>query len=60
MYAEQLAWELDFEKDPYANLGRLRAELFDRYQLPWGCGAPPEGEAPHPRAGSRGVSGAQR
>lgn len=39
---------------------RLRAELFDRYQLPWGCGAPPEGEAPHPRAGSRGVSGAQR
>ena len=33
LYAEQLAWELDFEKDPYANLGRLRAELFQAVRL---------------------------
>ena len=28
LYAEQLAWELGFENDPYDNLGRLQAELF--------------------------------
>jgi uncharacterized protein (DUF885 family) len=33
LYAERLAWELGFEKDPYANLGRLRAELFRAVRL---------------------------
>jgi uncharacterized protein (DUF885 family) len=33
LYAEHLAWELGFEKDPYANLGRLRAELFRAVRL---------------------------
>ena len=33
LYAEQLAWELGFEKDPYDNLGRLRAELFRAVRL---------------------------
>jgi uncharacterized protein (DUF885 family) len=33
LYAERLAWELGFEKDPYANLGRLQAELFRAVRL---------------------------
>ena len=33
LYAEHLAWELGFEQDPYANLGRLRAELFRAVRL---------------------------
>jgi len=33
LYAEQLAWEQGFEKDPYHNLGRLRAELFRAVRL---------------------------
>ncbi|MCA8830385.1 DUF885 domain-containing protein [Hymenobacter pini] len=33
LYAERLAWELGFEKDPYDNLGRLRAELFRAVRL---------------------------
>jgi uncharacterized protein (DUF885 family) len=33
LYAERLAWELGFEKDPYADLGRLRAELFRAVRL---------------------------
>ena len=33
LYAERLASELGFEKDPYANLGRLRAELFRAVRL---------------------------
>ncbi|RZK31414.1 MAG: DUF885 domain-containing protein, partial [Hymenobacter sp.] len=33
LYAEQLTWELGFEKDPYDNLGRLRAELFRSVRL---------------------------
>jgi len=28
LYAEQLAWELGFQQDPYDNIGRLQAELF--------------------------------
>jgi uncharacterized protein (DUF885 family) len=33
LYAERLASELGFEKDPYDNLGRLRAELFRAARL---------------------------
>lgn len=33
LYAERLAWELGFEKDPYSNLGRLQAELFRAVRL---------------------------
>ncbi|MDZ4861544.1 MAG: DUF885 domain-containing protein [Candidatus Hydrogenedentes bacterium] len=33
LYAEQLAWELGFQKDPYSNLGRLQAELFRAARL---------------------------
>jgi uncharacterized protein (DUF885 family) len=33
LYAERLASELGFEKDPYNNLGRLRAELFRAARL---------------------------
>ncbi|RZK34130.1 MAG: DUF885 domain-containing protein, partial [Hymenobacter sp.] len=33
LYAERLAWELGFEKDPYDNLGRLRDELFRAVRL---------------------------
>ncbi|TGD81508.1 DUF885 domain-containing protein [Hymenobacter wooponensis] len=33
LYAEQLAWELGFEQDPYDNLGRLQAELFRAVRL---------------------------
>jgi len=33
LYAERLAWELGFEKDPYDNLGRLRSELFRAVRL---------------------------
>jgi uncharacterized protein (DUF885 family) len=33
LYAEQLAWEQGFQKDPYDNLGRLQAELFRAVRL---------------------------
>lgn len=33
LYAERLAWELGFQKDPYSNLGRLQAELFRAVRL---------------------------
>ena len=33
LYAERLAWELGFEKDPYDNLGRLQGELFRSVRL---------------------------
>ncbi|EKE77886.1 DUF885 domain-containing protein [Gallaecimonas xiamenensis] len=33
LYAEYLAWELGFEKDPYDNIGRLVAELFRAVRL---------------------------
>ncbi|WP_022824974.1 DUF885 domain-containing protein [Hymenobacter norwichensis] len=33
LYAERVASELGFEKDPYDNLGRLRAELFRAARL---------------------------
>ena len=33
LYAERLASELGFQKDPYDNLGRLRAELFRAARL---------------------------
>ena len=33
LYAEQLAWEMGFQKDPFSNLGRLRAELFRAARL---------------------------
>ncbi len=33
LYAERVAAELGFEKDPYDNLGRLRAELFRAARL---------------------------
>ena len=33
LYAERLAWELGFQKDPYSNLGRLQAELFRGVRL---------------------------
>lgn len=33
LYAERLAWELGFEKDPFDNLGRLQAEMFRAVRL---------------------------
>jgi len=33
LYAEQLAWEIGFHKDPFDNLGRLQAELFRAVRL---------------------------
>lgn len=33
LYAEQLAWEAGYEKDPLDNLGRLQAELFRSVRL---------------------------
>ena len=33
LYAEHLAWELGFEKDPYDNLGRLQGELMRAVRL---------------------------
>ncbi|MEP6679494.1 MAG: DUF885 domain-containing protein, partial [Betaproteobacteria bacterium] len=33
LYAEQLAWEAGFEKDPLDNLGRLQAEMFRSVRL---------------------------
>lgn len=33
LYAEQLAWELGFQKDPFSNVGRLQAELFRAVRL---------------------------
>jgi len=33
LYAEQLAWEMGFQSDPYDNLGRLQAELFRAVRL---------------------------
>ena len=33
LYAERLAWEMGFQKDPYDNLGRLQAELFRAVRL---------------------------
>ncbi|MFH6953214.1 DUF885 domain-containing protein [Pseudoalteromonas sp. XMcav1-K] len=33
LYAEQVAWELGFQNDPYDNIGRLQAELFRAVRL---------------------------
>lgn len=33
LYAERLAWELGYEKDPFDNLGRLQAEVFRAVRL---------------------------
>lgn len=33
LYAERLAWELGFQKDPFDDLGRLQAELFRAVRL---------------------------
>lgn len=33
LYAEQLAWEMGYEKDPMDNLGRLRDEMFRAVRL---------------------------
>jgi len=33
LYAEQFAWEIGFQKDPFDNLGRLQAELFRAVRL---------------------------
>lgn len=33
LYAERLAWEAGYQSDPFANLGRLRAELFRAVRL---------------------------
>jgi len=33
LYAEQLAWEFGFQKDPLDNLGRLQAEMFRAVRL---------------------------
>jgi uncharacterized protein (DUF885 family) len=33
LYAEQVAWELGFQSDPYDNIGRLQAELFRAVRL---------------------------
>ncbi len=33
LYAEQLAWELGFQKDPYDNLGRLQDEMLRAVRL---------------------------
>jgi len=33
LYAERLAWELGYEKEPFDNLGRLQAEMFRAARL---------------------------
>jgi uncharacterized protein (DUF885 family) len=33
LYAERVAWEQGFHKDPYTNLGRLQAEIFRAVRL---------------------------
>ncbi|PAJ72534.1 DUF885 domain-containing protein [Pseudoalteromonas sp. NBT06-2] len=33
LYAEQVAWELGFQNDPFDNIGRLQAELFRAVRL---------------------------
>lgn len=33
LYAEQLAWEMGYQEDPYDNLGRLQAELWRAVRL---------------------------
>lgn len=33
LYAERLAWELGFQKEPLSNLGRLQAEMFRSVRL---------------------------
>lgn len=33
LYAERLAWEAGYQKDPYDNIGRLQAELFRAVRL---------------------------
>ncbi len=33
LYAEQLAWEMGYQKDPLDNLGRLQAEMFRAVRL---------------------------
>ena len=33
LYAEQLAWELGLQSDPFNNLGRLQAEMFRAVRL---------------------------
>jgi uncharacterized protein (DUF885 family) len=33
LYAEQLAWEMGYQKDPLSNLGRLQAEMFRAVRL---------------------------
>ncbi|WP_299977769.1 DUF885 domain-containing protein [uncultured Pseudoteredinibacter sp.] len=33
LYAEQVAWEMGFQKDPFDNIGRLQAELFRAVRL---------------------------
>ncbi|MGQ8364541.1 DUF885 domain-containing protein [Glaciecola sp. 1036] len=33
LYAERVAWELGFQRDPYDNIGRLQAELFRAVRL---------------------------
>jgi uncharacterized protein (DUF885 family) len=33
MYAEQQAWEIGFQDDPYDNIGRLQGELFRAVRL---------------------------
>ncbi len=33
LYAEQVAWELGFQQDPFDNIGRLQAELFRAVRL---------------------------
>lgn len=33
LYAERLAWELGYERDPFDNLGRLQAEMFRAVRL---------------------------
>ena len=33
LYAERVAWELGFQKNPYDNIGRLQAELFRAVRL---------------------------
>ena len=33
LYAERLAWEMGFQKDPFDDLGRLQAELFRAVRL---------------------------
>ncbi len=33
LYAEQVAWEMGYQKDPFDNVGRLQAELFRAVRL---------------------------